>query len=89
MVQGNLAKNFDFDRLYNCCSIRMLFTQLLQMIEIIAAKVPIRMSTNAEEKTIGEEVQLLGAGTVYHDISFIANPLSLGELSDCCVIRNL
>lgn len=64
MVQGNSGKNFDFDGSYNCCSIRVLFTQLLQVIEVTAAKVSIRMSTNAKEKTISKKAQLLGAETV-------------------------
>ena len=52
------------------------------LVGITTAKVPIWMSTNAGEKTIAKEAQLSGAGTVYHDVSCIANPLSLGELSN-------
>jgi len=44
------------------------------------------MSINAGEKAIAKEAQLLGAGMVYHDVSCIANPLSLGELSDKYII---
>jgi len=64
MVQGNSGKNFDFNGSYNCCSIRVLFTQLLQMIEVTAAKVSIRMSINGKEKAISKKAQLLGAETV-------------------------
>jgi len=87
MAQGNSDKSFDFDHLYDCLMLDSGTTHSIianekLLIGITAAKVPLRMSTNAGEKTIAKEAQLLGAGMVYHDVSFIANPLSLGELSD-------
>ena len=52
------------------------------LTDISVSKNPIRMSTNASDKLIDKEGQLLGAGRVYHDPECIANPLSLGKLSD-------
>ena len=87
MGQGNSDESFDFENLYDCLMLDSGTTHSIianekLLVGITTAKVPIRMSTNEGEKTIAKEAQLLGAGTVYHDVSCIANPLSLGELSD-------
>jgi len=80
MAQGNSDKNYDFDHLYDCLVLDSGATHLIianekLLVRITAAEVPNRMSTNAGEKAIAMETQLLGAGTVYHDVSCIANAL--------------